>query len=67
MTPWHHATIEIPAQLVEKFRIQVLFISRVFKGMKGDYPVSQNFSNRFFTRPGFERIILIYPHKSPTH
>jgi hypothetical protein len=42
-----------------------LFTSRVFEGMRGDYFISRNFSDRLFTSPGFEGIISGYLHKSP--
>jgi hypothetical protein len=45
--------------------LEALFTSRVFEGMRGDYFVSRNFSDRLFTSPGFEGLIPGYPHKSP--
>jgi hypothetical protein len=45
--------------------VKALFTSRVFEGMGRDYFVSRNFLDRLFTSPGFEEIILGYPHKSP--
>jgi hypothetical protein len=44
---------------------KVLFTFRVFEGMGGDYFDSRNFLDRLFTSPGFEEIILGYPHKCP--
>jgi hypothetical protein len=46
---------------------EALFTSRVFKGIGGNYFVSQNFPGRLFTRSGFEGIIPGYSHKSPPH
>jgi hypothetical protein len=37
------------------------------KGIWGDHFVFWNFFDRLFTRPSFERIFSVYPHKSPPH
>jgi hypothetical protein len=42
--------------------VKPLFTSRVFRGIGGDYPVSQNIFDS--SRLGLEGIILRYPHKS---
>jgi hypothetical protein len=44
--------------------LQALFTSSVFKGMRGDYFVSQKIFDRLFTRPGLERIIQDIPTNS---
>jgi hypothetical protein len=58
-----HSFLKNPSYRIRK----ALFTSRVFEGIGGDYLVFWNFSDRMFTRMGFEGIIPRYPHKSPPH
>jgi hypothetical protein len=44
--------------------VKPLLTSRVFRGIGGDYFVSQNIFDRLFTRLDLEGIIPGYPHKS---